>query len=350
MRKIFFSLVAAGIALTASAQQTDKQMATLQSGDRTTVYYGVDALKQAYLAAPDTLGVITLSAGDFNGLADDYKICKSVAIYGVGFERDEATGTNPTRVMGDIYLEPADTEDEDGQTIYGGKHANGVHLEGLYVDGSIELENNNDVPICNLTVAKCHIDNISIVAPSDNIVIRQSELNYISGSSYNSYGVRNLLVSNCHLLNINAFAELSTIVVDHSIITIDYWHIPGPYTYTNSILYSTPSDGYIAYNCVFVNDETQSHDANGNWYGVQNAGLWAAEGEDGKYNEGDEFVLKYPNKYVGNDGTQVGLHGGTYAWNKIPVLPRITECTIDTSDVPNGTLKVSIKAEAQTKE
>ena len=180
MRKIFFSLVAAGIALTASAQQTDKQMATLQSGDRTTVYYGVDALKQAYLAAPDTLGVITLSAGDF--YAPD-NISKSVAIYGVGFERDETTGTNPTRVMGSIVLKPEDTEDEDGQTIYGGKHVNGVHLEGLYVDDYIILGNDDNVPICNMTIAKCHAQNIDISAPAVDIVIRQSHSGLISGKS-----------------------------------------------------------------------------------------------------------------------------------------------------------------------
>lgn len=360
MRNIFFSFVAAGIALTASAQQTDKQMATLQSGDRTTVFYGVDALRQAYLAAPDTLGVITLSAGDFHALGVGYPICKSVAIYGVGFERDEATGTNPTWVMGDITLEPANTVDEDGQTIYGGKHANGVHLEGLYVDGSIFLQNNHNVPICNLTIAKCRALSVNIYAPSDDIVIRQSQIGKTTDnksiSSSSSYVVRNLLVSNCHLSGkISNFSESSTIVVDHSILratySSSYGGDSGPYTYTNSILYTTPYSGYIAYNCVFVGIGTQSQDANGNWwYGVQNAGLWAAEGEDGQYNEGDEFLLKYPNKYVGNDGTQVGLHGGTYAWNRTPVLPRITECTIDTSDVPNGTLKVSIKAEAQTKE
>ena len=84
---------------------------------------------------------------------------------------------------------------------------------------------------------------------------------------------------------------------------------------------------------------------NGRWRQVGHA-----EGEDGTYAEDKDFALKYPNRYMGNDGTQVGLHGGAYAWNKIPVLPRITECTIDTNDVANGKLKVSIKAEAQTKE
>ncbi len=350
MRKIFFSFVAAGIALTASAQQTDKQMATLQSGDRTTVFYGVDALKQAYLAAPDTLGVITLSAGDFSAPAS---LSKSVAIYGVGFERDEATGTNRTCVKGNIELKPVDTVNEDGYTVYGGKQPNGVHLEGLYVDGDVRLGNNHDVPICNLTIAKCHADRLYHQANSKDVVIRQSHIGNIFCSLNVGYIAQNMLVSNCHLGYIDGLTLSSTIVVDHSILrdeSLNMDHEFEAYTYTNSVLYKTPQTGYIAYNCVFVASGTPRQDENGNWYGVQNAGLWAAEGEDGTYAEDKDFALKYPNRYMGNDGTQVGLHGGTYAWNKIPVLPRITECTIDTSDVPNGTLKVSIKAEAQTKE
>ena len=350
MRKIFFSLVAAGIALTASAQQTDKQMATLQDGDRTSVYYGVDALKQACADAPDTLGVITLSAGDFNAPAS---LSKSVAIYGVGFERDEATGTNRTCVKGNIELKPVDTVNEDGYTVYGGKQPNGVHLEGLYVDGDVRLGNNHDVPICNLTIAKCHAGGISHYANSMDVVIRQSQIGddiygYNAYDNYTNFVAKNMLVTNTHLGNIHGFKTSSTIVVDHSILRANNIH--GAYTYTNSVLYKTPDTGYIAYNCVFVGSNDPHQDVNGNWYGVQNAGLWAAEGEDGTYAADKDFALKYPNRYVGNDGTQVGLHGGVYAWNKIPVLPRITECTIDTSDVPNGTLKVSIKAEAQTKE
>ena len=63
-----------------------------------------------------------------------------------------------------------------------------------------------------------------------------------------------------------------------------------------------------------------------------------------------DFALKYPKKHTGNDGTEIGLHGGTYAWNKIPLIPRITSYELDTSNAANGTIKVSIKAEAQTKE
>jgi hypothetical protein len=87
-----------------------------------------------------------------------------------------------------------------------------------------------------------------------------------------------------------------------------------------------------------------------NWVGLDNASVWATEGEDGSYAETKDFALKDPSLYIGTDGTEVGLHGGAYPWNKIPSIPRITECTIDTENAANGTIKVSIKAEAQTKE
>ena len=173
MKKFFFSFLVALTTLTANAQETDKQMATLQHGDQTLVFYGIDAFQQALSAAADTLDVITLSSGEFN--PPYYRISGSITVYGAGFEDDETTGTNQTYINGDIYLQPADTEDEDGNIIKGGKPVNGVHLEGLYIGGGVYCENNNDVPICNLSIVKCHLlSGITFRAPSYNCTFRQS--------------------------------------------------------------------------------------------------------------------------------------------------------------------------------
>jgi hypothetical protein len=51
--------------------------------------------------------------------------------------------------------------------------------------------------------------------------------------------------------------------------------------------------------------------------------------------------------YMGNDGTVVGLHGGTYGWDKIPSTPRIISSTIDSKTSADGKLKVNIKAVAR---
>lgn len=343
MKRQLLFLVVASIGMTANAQQTDKQMATLQHGDQTTVYYGIDAFKQAYDNAADTLDVITLSSGEFNVPG---KISKSIAVYGAGFVRDTITGTDKTYLNAAIHLIPADIVDGDGQTVKAAKKVNGVHLEGLSIKYGIYVDNNSNEPIHNLQIVKCGFYEFSTGVPSYDCSIRQSALEIIGSNKL----ANNLYISNCYVKQYiyYNFPSNSTIYVDHCIIHGGGYN--GPYTYTNNIMYSVPSTGYTGYNNIFVGSGSPTQDDHGNWSNVPNAALWAVEGEDGSYSITKNYDLKYPDKYRGNDGTEIGLHGGIYAWNRIPCLPRITECTIYTKDAANGTIKLSLKAEAQTKE
>ena len=352
MKKIVFSFLVALTTLTANAQKTDKQMATLQHGNQTMVFYGIDAFVQAYEAAADTLDVITLSSGEFNS---PWNVSKSITVYGAGFEDDETTGTNRTFINNSIRLIPADAEDEDGIIIKGVKHVNGIHLEGLDVWGGVHCDNNNDVPISNLSIVKCWLEGgLSFSTQNNNCSIRQSVIGSndnpgsIQGSYYNGNHTlaANLLISNCWIGDVHSFNDASTIKVDHCICLYG----GGSYEYTNNIMFGTPSNGAIARNNIFIGCEYTSDISESNWNNLATAGVFAAEGEDGSYAADKDFALKYPKKHIGNDGTEIGLHGGTYAWNKIPLIPRITSYELDTSNAANGTIKVSIKAEAQTKE
>lgn len=352
MKKFFFSFLVALTTLTANAQKTDKQMATLQHGNQTLVFYGINAFVEAYEAAADTLDVITLSSGEFNAPS----IQKSITVYGAGFEDDEATGTNRTFINSSIYIYPADAEDEDGNIIMGGKRVNGVHLEGLYIKSDIVCDNNNNVPISNLSIVKCYLSTLIFLIPCSDCTIRQSVVDnaiYNSGNDNENRKATNMLISNCWIgTMISSFDKSSTIKIDHCICFNYGWPTPyyDSYEYTNNIMFSTPNNGAIARNNVFIGCEYTSDISEGNWGNLATAGVFAAEGEDGSYAAEKDFALKYPKKHVGTDGTEIGLHGGTYAWNKIPLIPRITSYELDTSNAANGTIKVSIKAEAQTKE
>lgn len=354
MKKLFSMFVAAGMVLTSSAQQTDKQVATLQHGDQTSVFYGVDAFKQAYDTAADTLDVITLSSGEFNV---PYPISKSIAVYGAGFEDDAITGVERTYLNSSLHFEHADIQDGDGNTIKAGRRVNGVHIEGVYVNGSMYVDNNNDEPIHNLSVIKCRLSSISFKADCYDCVVRQSVVSASGavGVSAGQDGVQahNLLIANSYVYASggNLFVPNSTILVDHCVLS---GHgIQGPFRYTNNICEDwTRQAGSVYSNNIFISTSGTSTTAtiDGSWYNMRDLAVWAAEGEDGKYAADKDFALKYPERYIGTDGTEIGLHGGVYAWNKIPSIPRITECSIDTKEVNKGTLKVSIKAEAQNKE
>lgn len=348
MKKLLFVAATAALSLFAQAQNTDAPMATLQHGDQTRVWMGVDAFIRAYEAAADSADVITLSSGNFKVPSE---LSKSFRLYGAGCEDDPATGTKATVLNGDLSFKPADITNEDGENIKAGRKVNGIHLEGIQTT-NIFFRDNSWTPVENLTIAKCKVTNLlRFYIPTKNITIRQSIIpNGINtGMQYTNYLHINLLVTNSYISNIERIESESSIHLDHCIVR----SMPGGTVLcTNSILYTPLSSGSTSKNNIFIGQSSIGNGVQGNndWINVANAGVYAAEGEDGTYAEDKTFELKYPKKYVGTDGTEIGLHGGNYPWNKIPCTPRITESSIDTKTSADGKLKVSIKVEAQTKD
>ncbi len=339
----------AAAALVAQAQSNDAPMATLQHGDQTLVFTGIDAFTAAYNAAADAEDVITLSSGYFN--VPSY-IQKSVSIYGAGMEDDPETGSKATVMGSGLYFKPRDIVDGDGNNITAAVKVNGVHLEGLCINGDIYASNNNNVPMEELTVAKCKFGSLtgSQNMTLKNTTVRQCVITGMLG--YNSaagLSVNNLLVANSYVKTFRITGN--NIHVDHCIAT--YFYNNAPLLCTNSILYNDLPTGSTARCNIRIGGGLGTGiqtDSYGNWLNLANAGVWAADGEDGSYAETKTFDLKYPTKYIGTDDTQVGLLGGLYAWNKIPSTPRIVESAIDTRTSADGKLKVSLKVEAQTKD
>ena len=345
MKRIFLSLLAVGMCLTSNAQ-TEKLMATLQHGDSTTVYYGVDAFRQAYNNAADTLDVITLSGGEFNAVTD---IEKSLTIYGAGFEPASSDGGQMT------YLNSLNIR------------VNGVHLEGICIGGTIGIvgwyNGTNNLAVYNTTIVKCYTNEIIFNADSYNTIIRQTRANKgIHGGMpgfESSHLAENLLISNCYIgggnINrdshnaIDRFTSESTVWVDHCLIKAENGYGPQQVArYTNNITYHGFPDGSSADKNIFITGGLPGYNEFA-WWGT-NEDFWAAEGEDGNYADEKAWELKNANNFIGTDGTQVGLHGGVYAWNKFITLPRITEYSVDTKDANNGYIKLTLKAEASNKE
>lgn len=347
MKKIILSALAAILTLSASAQKTEVQMATLQHNDQTFVFYGENALVNAYHAAADTLDVITLSSGTFKV---PNPISKSISIYGAGCQDNTDSGTKATILDGILNFTPADMINDYGETVIGGKHVNGIHLEGLSMS-AIYLVNKNNTPIHNLTIKKCHVTSgVNFQINSYNTNIRQCHMDYISGT-YNNFAAENMVIENCHLRICADFPYSSTIHINHCIIKDNSNSQSGPYYYTNNIIYRELSSSATAYNNIFVCNGIGSNVfGENNWIGIANEGIYAADGEDGTWGENKDYMIKFPLKYVGNDGTVVGLHGGNYPWNKVPCIPRITSSEIDTKTSTDGKLKVSIQAEVPTVE
>ena len=345
MKKFFLSLLAVGLTLSANAQ-TEKLMATLQHGDKTTVYYGKDAFRNAYNDAADTLDVITLSGGEFNDVTD---IGKSLTIYGAGFEPASSQGGQMT-LLHSLQI-----------------RVNGVHVEGICLSGVLWIVgwniDNQNVPVYGSEIVKCYTNEIVFNSDSYNSIIRQTRANTgIHGGVPgfpSSHLAKNLLISNCYIggANLNRdphnaldrFTDESTVSVDHCLIKAEENYGPQSIArYTNNITYHGFPSGAYADKNIFVSGGNPSYNEFAWW--ENNEHLWAADGEDGTYADEKTWELKKPGDYIGTDGTQVGLLGGVYGWNKIPSIPRITELNVDTKNVNNGTIKLTLKAEASNKE
>ena len=52
-------------------------------------------------------------------------------------------------------------------------------------------------------------------------------------------------------------------------------------------------------------------------------------------------------KYLGQDGTQVGIHGGSFPFSDVPQIPQITKRDIAVKTSNDGKLDVDIKVEVQ---
>ena len=51
-------------------------------------------------------------------------------------------------------------------------------------------------------------------------------------------------------------------------------------------------------------------------------------------------------KYLGNDGTQVGIYGGSLPYDENPTIPQITKCNVASKSTADGKLSVDIEVKA----
>ena len=346
MKRFFLTTISAFIALFAAAQTTDVQIATLQHGDETKIFTGVNAFVDAYNAAADSLDIITLSSGVFNVPGG---ISKQICVYGAGHTADTIAGIKPTIINSTIHLHHRDGVDENGYNVKALIKVDNSHFEGLYISGEFRLLENT-TEIKNVVFNKCLLTGkLSLESNTSNISVVNCIVKGGIRGKNNNHG--NLYVTNSVFSHIGKDANGSdidgTVCIDHCMFA--GWNVDC--NISNSIIsgYNINCAGSTLENNIFVGNipsgATQNKE---NWSNVPLTAIF----EEGTYEKDDwsnDYILRYPNKYLGTDGTQVGIHGGLYPFGRIPSIPRIIESKIDTETSVDGKLKVSIKAQAQTK-
>lgn len=332
MKKLFL-LVVVAIMGTTSLFAQGSLLATLSHNGNVSVFYGTEALRKAYAAA-DHGDVITLSSGSFIST----NITKAVSIRGAGCGIDSTITTEPTIITGDFDINIADTV------------ANHLTLEGIYSNSSIHYVGT----LKNAMFLKCRFKNISygnlktdFLKDASFIHCRIADgltLNHNSSASCinsainepNSLGdTSNFEFINCVVRMISSGKHARSSSFKNSIINYNS-QLSSNDSYYNNIGLGSPSIFSNATNSTnkFVSDISTV--------------FKTYKGESFSKLDSERFELteEAQTKYLGSDGTQVGIYGGSLPYDPIPTNPQITKCKVAAKSTADGKLSVDIEVRA----
>ena len=327
MKRIIITFIAA-IAFAAGAMaEQDNRVVTCQHGSTIRAYYGANAFKSAVADAANG-DIITLTAGEFNGC----EVNKAVTIRGEGW------GKTIIKSVGSFNIPQ------------GSEYA--LYLEGINLDGSINSFNGNDGSE-KVVISKCRIWNGSSISFNkctatimqsivrglhtlqageySTVTCLNSQLLENLSTSYNApYGSKvngHWYISNCAIWGNVDGLRCSTI--KNSTFRVACSLEEGTNT-SSHCLVKEGSSGF--FNAYYVKAEADPWDENdlawnnifGEWWEITNDNAKAT--------------------YLGTDGTQVGVYGGTYPWNTTPDLPTVKWLDV-TESYKNGKLNVQINVE-----
>lgn len=293
-------------------------LAILHHDSNVTNYYGTHALQQAHEAAVDG-DVINLTSGTFQAV----DLTKAVTLLGAGMDVSSAEGEELTIITGNFNINVPDTL------------SHRLMIEGIYHDGIITVDGslydaiflksrfnrieNNDGMMLDCSFLHCKIGNLCL-GTYDTIAGISSFFGCMRGEG--SATLRNCIV---------VFEPL------------DYFLICGKVLTNCLITVKTTDPVYLASsssacNCVSYGKATRmfKHISNNtNTFVEDVATLFKTfDGENFTDSETFELTEEAQKKYLGEDGTQVGMHGGRRPYDPILHTPRIISATLEPNQSP----------------
>ena len=341
MRKTILFFVAFVLTMTGAKAQS-ALVATLSQNGTVSQYYGATALQEAYEAAEDG-AVITLSSGTFNAV----DINKAITLRGAGCIEDTHTLIVPTYLSGSFTITPT-TDDNyfymEGIYCIDYVHVYGVNnnLKELYISKCF-FNGSVSVNMCYPHLTQCFFRNslgCGQAGSWSNQITRTTCDNcfaYNANDGSGSFIDSKVVFNNCTLIKVNS--RNSTF--HNCIIISPYYALSGDNTVNNCV--GTSSDNSPMPNMfanfpnnsnVYVEDITQ----------LFKTFVWTGSTNDLKGNELYELTETAAATYLGSDGTQVGIYGGSYPFSIAPSNPQVKKFTV--SNTTDGDkLKVKINVE-----
>lgn len=371
MKKIFQTLALLFSLATSCAFAQSSLIATLNHNGTISVFYGPDALSEAHNAA--THGdAITLSGGGY--IATD--ITKAITLRGAGMQADSTNNQRNTVIQGDFKIAIPDSTTQR------------LSIENIFNDNTITAV----AGLQNTTFLKCRLgtvllDSATTAGTTDNDSIKPKSITHSQGNCFihcritnglkiygnndshrnsaefvNSY-IKNVNTNYCALQFTNCIIENNNSVssiyhnryIDHSI----FYNCIFIGCSSSGDNYDTLPSSCVAYNCLainvyFSNQSSERHifhnikNTTNTVIAKINYGL-AFKTHTSTYYDNENFELTETakTKYLGNDGKEVGIYGGSFPYSPNPSSPRITKCNVATRSTSDGKLSVEIEVKSE---
>lgn len=323
-KKLFLVLVTALVSISVFSQ--DVTLATLQQGETTQLFYGSDGFLKALDAANDG-DVITLSAGTFNVGT----ITKAVKVFGAGYTLNVDKGLYPTVLSGGMHINLSEGKE-------------GLLLEGFYSDHPIYTDK-----LTAFTFRKLRLSSIALNGQTKNGLIDQCRLvNDVNpDASSDNLHITNSVIGNLSMNGVNAVLTVENCILStHESTTALYRN--NRITSVNNRYTDNASLGGAckAYNNCFKKGHASIPLQSGNTT-VDDITLFGSEIASYSDQETYELTTSAKTTYLGTDGTQIGIYGGSSPFTITPSNPQIVLKKIDQKSTSDGKLNVSFKVEAQ---
>lgn len=332
MKKLFLSLVALVVATMSYAQST--LVATLSHGDNITMYYGSYALRDAVNAA-ESGDVINLSGGAFQAV----DINKAITLRGTGI--DDAYPT--------IIFNPLTINIAENDTKY-------FSIEGIRCNGDINIQGT----LANVIFSKNKMRNVTINTNASNALFVNCKI----VNRFDIYGTSMVQFINSFVSNFENHAESSSSATFINSVIYTHQYHPGNIRSSqlvNCIICSYSDYPYkanslpsssVATNCVSVCLSALFNNSQ------INVGCKYAQYSEIFKNIVDYVTETYSDdltfeltdeaktKFLGTDGTEVGLYGGVMPYTSTPSYPQITKMNVANKTTADGKLSVEIEVSA----
>ena len=351
MKKLIVSLFVL-LCTTMSFAQTSL-LATLSHEGSISTYYGSSALKEALEKATDG-DAITLSAGQF--LAAN--ITKNVTLRGAGMSvrTDSIYSHEATIVQGAFEIAPTDST--TGRIIVEGVYFTsditykGLARNPLFMKSRFSTVKSGDGGrIINATLIHCRVASGFGLADNSNAcfvnsVVWDPENKSTTASNFEFDNCVVGFIKNSYTGNvINSYYKNCMIMANYSSIGINNSHYTIPYSCT-------------AINCVGCSSYRSLDDGNNNIFrnlsSKNTTNKNVAKPSDVlktggfTYNDSEKYELtdEAKTKYLGTDGKQIGIYGGSLPYEEDPTTPQITKCNVAAKSTADGKLSVDIEVKA----